>query len=86
MCGDSLTGDWLHEARAPANRRVARALEAVWSRASAYAQDCVAWADEARGAEAEIERLTLLAESLAFGLGAGGSGRASGLPAGRSGR
>jgi len=57
LCGSSLDGNLLTENREPANRRLARGLEVVWSRAAAFAHEGAQWAEEVRQHDAEIARL-----------------------------
>eukprot|EP00747_Dinoflagellata_sp_TGD_P207464 gnl/TRDRNA2_/TRDRNA2_81034_c0_seq1.p1 gnl/TRDRNA2_/TRDRNA2_81034_c0~~gnl/TRDRNA2_/TRDRNA2_81034_c0_seq1.p1 ORF type:complete len:871 (-),score=161.02 gnl/TRDRNA2_/TRDRNA2_81034_c0_seq1:80-2539(-) len=64
LCGSALDGNPLSDNREPANRRLARSLEVIWSRAWQFAQQRGHWCQELRRLEMEEEQLKNLLRHL----------------------
>mmetsp|Transcript_57772 Transcript_57772/g.102538 ORF Transcript_57772/g.102538 Transcript_57772/m.102538 type:complete len:1039 (+) Transcript_57772:54-3170(+) len=58
LCGSAFDGNPLADRRDEANRRLAQALEVVWQRTSAFAEDCTRWNEELKRREREAAELS----------------------------
>eukprot|EP00931_Biecheleriopsis_adriatica_P032034 TRINITY_DN18727_c0_g1_i1.p1 TRINITY_DN18727_c0_g1~~TRINITY_DN18727_c0_g1_i1.p1 ORF type:complete len:1084 (+),score=221.76 TRINITY_DN18727_c0_g1_i1:46-3252(+) len=64
LCGSAFDGNCFADHKDRANQRLARALEVVWKKTSAFAEDCTRWHEELRTREREAAELTEIIRQL----------------------